>query len=501
MTTIELPPIAPQQSPIPGHLHPQEKALLSEADLIVFGGQAGGGKTWTAAYFAGRWNHVPGYGALVTRRESPELTGSGGIWDQAKTLYREWGARTTESPMNATWPNGARVEFRHMQLESDVEKHDGMQYGALVVDEAQMWTMRMIWYLWGRCRTMAQIDGVGIKAQCLLTCNPDPDCDLRKLLDWWIGEDGLPVPARDGVLRWCVRADAEEVKWFESEAAAHEWVRDMRAANPDDPVYEHMRPTSITFIGSKLADNRKMLEVDPTYGARLAMGDAITRARKLGGNWNARATSGALFSRTWFGVVEEQPDWSQVHCAVRGWDIASRAPTPEYPDPDYTWGALWLLLMDGRLCCADSVYCKESPGAVDQLLARVVQADGPRVIQAFWQDPGSAGVRDGEYLVRIARGALPSVQVEVEVATQKKVPYASPLSARLDPRTKHNQTQGLVVRGAWNSEFFHQLEAFPSPGDRVHDDAVDASSRAWLELSKQSTGWMEDFTRAMKQGR
>lgn len=494
MTHIELPPIAPQTNQ-DGSLHPQEKALLSTADIIVYGGEAGGGKTWVGAYFAGRWHHVPGYGALVTRRESPQITGSGGIWDQAKGIYKAWGAETTESPLNAKWENGARVEFRHMEHESSVTAHDGMQYGGVVLDEGQMYTAYMVWYLWGRCRTMAQIDGVSIKAQMLVTCNPDPDCFLRTLIGWWIGEDGLPIEARDGVVRWCIRLSDDDLLWFDTEGEAMDYVRSLQASHPDDAVYEHMRPCSITFIRSRLKDNRKMLEVDPTYGARLAMGDVITRSRKLGGNWNAKAHAGAFFNRSWFDVVDAFK-WEDVDVAVRGWDIASRAPTPEYPNPDWTVGVLMLLLHNGKLLVADVQRVRESPGGVDLLVTNTVKADGPRVIQAFFQDPGSGGVRDAEYLTRIARTALPSVRTELEVAGKNKITYASPYSARLDPRTHHNQTQGYVLRASWNLVYFSELEAFG--GEVEKDDQVDASSRAFLEIQRHTQGFAADFTKAMQ---
>ncbi len=497
MTTVELPPISPQTYP-DGRLHPQERALLSTADIIVVGGSAGGGKTWTAAYFAGRWNHVPEYRALVTRRESPQLTGGGGIWDQAKAMYVNMGvgAKCTQDPMNAVWDTDARVEFRHMEQESDVENHDGMQYGAVVIDEGQMYTGYMIWYLWGRCRTTANLHGVAVKPQMMITCNPNPDCYLRTLIDRWIGPNGLPVPEMDGVILWCLNLN-DQLTWFETETEAMAYVRELQSAHPGDVVYEHMRPTSVTFIRSQLSDNRKLLDYDPTYGARLGMLDVVNRARKLGGNWDAKAYAGELFNRSWFGIVDGPPDPSQVYMLVRGWDTAASLPTPANPNPDWSRGCLWCLTKDMKLWLLDIVSIRDAPGAVDELMRTTATADGPRVIQALWQDPASAGVYQIEHFKRV----FPTnTDIRIEVERKDKLAYASAWSARIDPRMRLNQTQAYILRGPWNQGFFSEIEAFgveALKNKNIKKDQVDACSRAWLEMEKVTTGFMGQFGAAM----
>ena len=42
-----------------------------------------------------------------------------------------------------------------------------------------------------------------IRNRFIGTCNPDPDSWVAKFIDWWIGEDGLPIPERDGRVRYC----------------------------------------------------------------------------------------------------------------------------------------------------------------------------------------------------------------------------------------------------------------------------------------------------------
>lgn len=51
----------------------------------------------------------------------------------------------------------------------------------------------------------------GVNPYIRCTCNPDPDSFVAALVEWWIEQDpaspryGLPIPERDGVLRYFIR--------------------------------------------------------------------------------------------------------------------------------------------------------------------------------------------------------------------------------------------------------------------------------------------------------
>ena len=483
----ELDPIAPQTNP-DGTLHPQERALLSVADIIGYGGEAGSAKSWTGVYFAARWNHVPGFGALVTRRTTDELTGPGSLWEKARTMYRAWGAETVENPHDARWENGANVVFRHCQHEPDVERFDGKEYGAIVVDEAQYWTGHMIWYLWGRCRTP-----YGVRGQMLLTMNPDPDAYVRELFNWWVDKDGWAIDERCGVLRWCVRDNDDKLRWFGSEEEGITYCDELRRLQPG-PMTAHVAPISVTFIHGRLADNHVLMRTDPGYGARIAMQDAVTRAKKTG-NWNARAVSGSLFSRGWFNIVAQEPDWRDVFLCVRGWDFAGSAPSPAYPDPDWTATGKLFLLRNGRMCLSGVKRDRLEPGGVDEWVKREVRADGPRVVQCIWQDPAVAGKVMVEHTRFIMRAALPSVVIDVEIEKKDKITYASIVSGAIDPRTRANQILIDIVDGPGVQPFFSELEAFPAKLSKK--DQVDMFSRAYLYIHEHREGGSSALMQAL----
>jgi predicted phage terminase large subunit-like protein len=448
------------------------------ADIAIFGGAAGTGKSMSLLMEAARWPIYQGkrvirdYAGCIFRRDLTDIKGAGGLWEEARRMYEPLGARMREgAEMDATWAeSGSKVMFRGLQHVHTVHDYQGYQFAFVGMDELTHFEEYQFWYIISRLRTTC-----GIRPYLRATTNPDATSWVRRLIDWWIGPDGLPIPERSGVLRWMLRR-GDEIIWFDTEAEAKVAC-----------VGEHERPMSLTFISAKLTDNRALLSKDPGYGGRLAMMDAVTRARLLDGNWNAVASAGALFSPGWFQVLEQQPDPADVHFMVRGWDIAATKPSAENPDPDWTRGVLMIMLKSSLLVVADMVGHQDSPGATDNLIRATVMQDGPGVVQAFWQDPGSAGVRDVAHLQRTVWEALPSAEVRVETARKDKLSYASPYSARIDPRTRHNQFQISIVRGGWNSAYLSELRAFPSK--EAHDDVVDASSRAFMEIESQTIGY------------
>jgi len=431
---------------------PQAAFLASPADVAIYGGGAGGGKTWMLALDAASDVHVEGYAAIMFRRTSPELVGGGSIWEATQAIYRHLGGRPRSSPnLDWTFPSRAMVELRHLQHEADVYAHQGKQYAFVGFDELTHFEEAQFWYLVSRMRTTC-----GIRPRLRATCNPDPDSFVRKLVDWWIDAEGYAIPERSGRIRWFCRRDDDSLDWSDTEA-------EVRERNPGRPAL------SFTFVPARLADNPVLLAKDPGYIERLDSLPKVDRDRLKGGNWNIRPAAGLYFPRRCFEIIDRVP--GPVTMTVRAWDKAATRPHPGNPDPDWTRGAKVSRLRDGRFVVEHVEGLRGSPGEVEQAILAIAAQDGPSVPVVVWQDPGQAGVVDRDATLR----ALSGFQVRSIRASRDKLAYAGVWAPHVEAG------RVLLVRGAWTDAFLAEAESFP---EGKHDDAVDAVSLAFQALTE-----------------
>jgi hypothetical protein len=76
-------------SPQPG---PQTAFLQTPADICIYGGAAGGGKTVGLILEPLRHvRRVPGFSAVFFRRTTPQITNPGGLWDESLNFYPRFG--------------------------------------------------------------------------------------------------------------------------------------------------------------------------------------------------------------------------------------------------------------------------------------------------------------------------------------------------------------------------------------------------------------------------
>ena len=217
----------PTFAPQPGA---QTAFLASPADLVVYGGAAGGGKSYALLLDELRHVHRPGYRSVIFRRTSPQITAGGGLWDTAGAIFPRFGGVANQSALKYTFPSGAEVKFTHLEHEKTKYNHDGSQYAKESFDELIHFTRTQFFYLLSRLRSVC-----GVRPYVRATTNPDAASWVRQFIAWWIDPDtGLPVPDRAGALRWFYRAN-DELFWFDSRA-------DAEAAHPDlaaDVAHRH----------------------------------------------------------------------------------------------------------------------------------------------------------------------------------------------------------------------------------------------------------------------
>ncbi len=441
--------------PQPG---PQTQFLATPADIAIYGGAAGGGKTFAELLEPLRHIHNPRFGAVIFRRTFPQIVSEGGLWDTSEEVYPLLGARSNQTARSWTFPSGATVAFSHMQYEKDRLSWQGSQIPLMEFDELCHFTEGQFWYLISRNRSTC-----GVRPYARGTCNPDPDSWVADFIAWWIGEDGYAIPERSGVLRWMVRV-SDQVVWADSR-------EELAQRYPDIP------PKSVTFILSTLWDNKILMERDPGYLANLMSLPLVERERLLGdrqrgGNWKVRPAAGKVFSRGWFEIVEAAPAGGED---CRGWDFAATAKELKGDDPDYTAGVK-VRRVNGVYYVLDCQAVQEGPAEVDRLFLNNSRQDGAAAAAAGaryrvrWEiEPGSAGIRESQRLVKLldgldARGVHP---------TGDKLTRARALAAQAEAGNVK------LLRGPWNEAWLRHMHGQP---DLPHDDIMDATALAYNEL-------------------
>lgn len=436
--------------PNPG---PQEAFLSTSADIAIYGGAAGSGKSYATALDVLRHTHRKGFGAVIFRRESTRLVGPGSIWEETSGIYPAFGAKARESPvLEWRFPSGALIEFRHLQHEKDRLGHSGKQYAGIYFDELTEFEESQFWFLLSRNRSTC-----GVRPYVRATCNPDPDSFVRQLIDWWIDKEGSPIPERSGVVRWFVRKD-DDLVWADSR-------EELEAQFPEvdeNGVREH-QPLSLTFVAAKLSDNPKG---DPGYRAKLQALPRVDRERLLGGNWNVRAAAGLVFPRAGWVIIDRIP--GQVRQRVRAWDRGATA------GGDWTRGVLLYALTDGRYVVADVKSIRGTPGEAEAFIKATAESDGLDVEVGLWTDPGGAGISERDHMTDVLKGH----RVHAIKASRNKVQYAGTWSARVE------QSRVLVMQATWTAAYLAEHESFPGG---ANDDMVDATSLCFQIVDGKAT--------------
>lgn len=433
----------------------QTMFMSTEADIAIYAGPRGTGKSYAGLLSILQGCHLPGYGAVVLRRLAPELTGPGSVWDQSQELFSKAGGKSRSAPrLEWVFPqSGASVIFSHLQHESDVKSHQGKQYAQILFEEVTQFTEAQFWGMYASARTTS-----GVKPFVRCTTNPDPDSFIRLLIDWWIDKAGFLIPERSGVLRWLVRDKTGHIVWFDDRESAVQ-------------SYPLSSPISFTVIRATRADNKILLDLDPEYDSRLEALPPTKRAQWLEGNWNVR-DQGEMFSREWFNIIQSVP--GKVIARVRAWDFAYTAPHPGNPDPDYTVGALVSLTNDGRYTVEDIVTTRASGGVVKNFVQSIAYLDGPEVQVVLPHDPAG-----GAYVVEDMKKALSQYVVKSVPVKSSKESYAQVWSTKAE--TGHFQ----LLEGQWIDSFLKEVESFPKGS---HDDQIDAVSLAVVALPKGPPG-------------
>lgn len=230
--------------PNPG---PQSALFLCPAEIILFGGAKGGGKSDAMLVWAAQDIDKDDYRAIIFRRTFPELEHH--IIPRSQQLFNGIGRYDGKTHRwNFRTPNGGRsmIEFAYLERESDIFSYQGSQYAKVGFDESTLFSESTIRMMWTCVRTMVP----NVRKQMLLTSNPvGPGFGWHKLL-------------------------------FIKNRANRKIYHD--AAWPSDG-----RPVraSTCFIQSRVYDNYALLKNDPGYIDRLSSQSLAVTKALLEGSW------------------------------------------------------------------------------------------------------------------------------------------------------------------------------------------------------------------------
>lgn len=112
---------------------PQERFLATSADICIFGGSAGGGKSFALLLEPLRYMDVEGYKAVVFRRNYTQIMAAGGLWDESSKMYRLLSNAVATMSPKAHWTFGRKavINFDYLSRDDDVYKWQGSQICAL----------------------------------------------------------------------------------------------------------------------------------------------------------------------------------------------------------------------------------------------------------------------------------------------------------------------------------------------------------------------------------
>lgn len=435
---------------------PQEKFLATSADIAIYGGAAGGGKTYALLMEPLRYIFTKGYRAVIFRKNYTQITASGGLWDESLDMYSDIvGAIPLKTPkFQWSFQKKGNVFFDYLWREEDVFNWQGSQITFIGFDELTHFSKRQFFYMLSRNRSTC-----GIKPYIRATCNPDADSWVADFISWWIDpKSGYPISERSGKIRYMARVE-DEIIWADS-------YREL-----EEKGIERSKVKSVTFIASTLNDNKILMKKDPSYRANLEALPLVEKERLLHGNWKIKPAAGLFFKRVQIReILTEIP--KDLVAVCQGWDLAA-TDKDEDDEAAFTAGVLMGRRENGRFVIIDVINRQLRAGDVRSTVLVTAKMDHVKYAwcrQRLPQDPGQAGKdQKASYMEMLA-----GFDVQMIPESGDKVTRAEPMAAQW----QHGMFD--LVAGEWNEAYLNQLESFP---DSKWKDMVDASSSAFNELT------------------
>lgn len=248
--------------PNPG---PQEDAYFSKADVLLFGGEPGGGKTQLLI----GWALNESQRALIARRQYTDL---GFVIESALKIHGSRDGYNGTPPPSLTHATGF-IEFGAAARIGDEQRHMGKPKDFLGLDEGTQFAQKQIRFL----RAWIRTDKPGQRCRTIIATNPPLTADGAWVVEMfapWLNPR-FPNPAEPGELRWVVVDEDDNDHWVEGPGTYDLGGGVIREAE------------SRTYIPSSLKDNpaydvkeyQKRLDALPAEIREILLGGFMTTFR------------------------------------------------------------------------------------------------------------------------------------------------------------------------------------------------------------------------------
>ena len=352
---------------------PQTDFLAAPERDVLYGGAAGGGKSYAMLIDPLRFAHRAAHRALILRRSMPELRE---LIDKSRELYPRAfpGCKYKEVEKLWNFPSGAKVEFGFLERDADVYRYQGQAYSWIGFDEITHLPTEFGWnYLASRLRTT--------------------DPEIMPYMRCTANPGGVGAT----------------------------WVK-KRYVDPCPPNESFVGGDNLTrkFIPARLDDNPYLAE-DGRYEEMLKALPPTQRKQLLEGNWDVN--EGAAFTEFDLDVHVVTPfeipiSWERVKGIDYGYASESSC----------IWGAVDS--SDGTLIIYRELYQKGLTG--EDLGHKITQMElsDPYSVQgvldtAAWARTGTTGPTVGESLIRaghkLRRADKNRIQGKVQIHEYLKV--------------------------------------------------------------------------------
>lgn len=270
-TVGTLPPVPKEVSvvfkPNPG---PQTLFLASSEEEVLYGGAAGGGKSYAMLADPMRYFNNANFVGLLLRRTNDELREL--KWESQKIYPKAFpGAKWKEKDSLWVFPSGAKLWMTYLERDDDVMRYQGQAFTWIGVDELTQYATPFAWnYLKSRLRT----SDPELKKNLCMRATTNPGGPGHH----WVKKMFIdPAPA--GKAFWATDIDSGEVLTYPK--------------NHEDPEKAGKPLFKRKFVPANLRDNPYLYD-DGAYERSLQGLPEVQRRKLLDGDWSIM--EGAAFA-------------------------------------------------------------------------------------------------------------------------------------------------------------------------------------------------------------